>query len=48
MSLGGWMLSIYLTMQPFAVRAGFTNWPLLIGCIIFMVAIVLTEIKERI
>jgi hypothetical protein len=45
-SLGLWMRCIYLTLRP--LEAGkYVDNSLVIGCIIFVVSIVLTEIKER-
>ena len=46
-SLGAWMVCIYLTLQPLRETGKILNTSLLIGCIIFLVSIVLTEIKER-
>jgi hypothetical protein len=50
LSLGGWMYSIYLTMQPLVTNSTskLVNWPFTIGCIIFLVSILLAEVKERI
>jgi uncharacterized membrane protein (DUF485 family) len=57
-SLAAWMYSIYLTLQTFntlhrevGLRSSeilSVNWPLMIGCAIFVVAIILSEIKEKI
>lgn len=46
-SLGAWMACIYLTLRPLENTFKHLNKSLLIGCIIFVVSIVLTEIKER-
>jgi hypothetical protein len=46
-SLALWMFCIYLTLRPLRESGKIVNTPLLIGCIIFLVSIVLTEIKER-
>jgi hypothetical protein len=46
-SLGAWMFCIYLTLLPFHGANNVVNKSLLIGCIIFAVSIILTEIKER-
>jgi hypothetical protein len=45
-SLGAWMVCIYWTLRP--SESGWINKSLLIGCIIFVGSIILTEIKERI
>lgn len=47
-SLAAWMYCIYLTLQPLRQSDRFLNLSLTIGCIIFIVSIVLAEIKERI
>jgi hypothetical protein len=46
-ALGGWMVSIYFTLQPLRESGKALNKSLLIGCIIFGISIVLAEIKER-
>jgi hypothetical protein len=47
LSLGAWMYSIYDTVHS-QRRWPFVNVSLLIGCIIFVVSIVCSEVKERI
>jgi hypothetical protein len=53
LALGFWMWCIYLTMHVssesrWQVHGWYFNKSLAIGCIIFVVSIVLTEVKERI
>jgi len=47
LSLAAWMFSIYLTLKPIQPPVPL-NWPLSIGCVIFVISIVLAEIKERV
>ena len=47
LSLGMWMFCIYLTLKPLQVTEQILNRSLLIGCIMFVVSVVMTEIKER-
>jgi hypothetical protein len=50
LSLGLWMFCIYLTIQSLhssSVSEKILNESLLIGCIMFLVSVVLAEIKER-
>ena len=47
-SLAAWMFCIYLTLRPAHGVGGTLNKSLLIGCIIFVVSIVMAEIKGRI
>ena len=47
-ALAAWMLCIYWTLRPLQSSGWVLNKPLALGCIIFLVSIVLTEIKERI
>jgi hypothetical protein len=47
-SLGAWMYCVFLTIQNLHLSfGGRGNVPLIIGCLIFGVSIVLAEIKER-
>jgi hypothetical protein len=48
LSLVAWMYSISLTLRHSSGSHGAVNWPLLIGCIIFVAAVVLAEVKEKI
>lgn len=48
LSMLAWMYSIFLTVKHSAgVHTGI-NWALTIGCIVFVISVVLTEFKERI
>ncbi|MGA9043232.1 MAG: hypothetical protein WB421_22225 [Terriglobales bacterium] len=46
-SLASWMWCIYLTLHPLRESSGYINKSFTIGCIIFIVSVVLTEVKER-
>jgi hypothetical protein len=47
-ALALWMWCIYLTLHPSQEAGSYVNKSFAIGCIIFVVSVVLTEIKERI
>jgi hypothetical protein len=46
-SLGAWVLCIYLTLRPPQGLRNSANLSLMIGCIIYLSAVALAELKER-
>jgi hypothetical protein len=44
-SLGAWMYSVFLTFHPKQVPLNTS--PLVIGCVVFVISLILAEIKER-
>ncbi len=46
-ALGAWILCIYLTLKPLREPGKVFNESFAIGCILFLISIVLAEIKER-
>ena len=47
LSLGGWMLSLYLTFKPSRLLGGFANDSFALGVIIYLAALFLSLLKER-